>query len=107
MLSPLKYTRNLPTLIVTFNILLTTLNNRSWLLLTLFITEFLILTDPTEVQKARKDVCVTLQANGFPYKHTYPTKPKPLQDSPTFTGYTSLPYIQGTTEKMRRVLKLV
>ena len=41
MLSPLKYIRNLPTLIVTCNILRTTLNNRSWLSLTPFITEFL------------------------------------------------------------------
>ena len=58
-----------------------------------------------EVQKSNKDVCLTLLANGFPYKHTYPTKP--LQDLLTFTGYTSLPYIQGTTEKITRVLSKV
>ena len=65
------------------------------------------ITDPTEAEKARKDVCLTLHANGYPYKHTYPPKPKPLLDSPTFTGYTSLPYIQGTTEKIRRVLSKI
>ena len=59
------------------------------------------ITDPMGVQKARKDVCLILQTNGFPYKHTYPPKPKFLQDSPTFTRYTSLSYIQGTTKKIR------
>ena len=106
MLSPLKYTTNLPTLIVTFNILLTTLNNRT-ITHTLHHRISSHITDPTEVQKARKDVCLTFQANGFPYKHTHSPKPKPLQDSPTFTGYTSLSYIQGTTKKIRRVLSKV
>ena len=30
-----------------------------------------------------------------------------MQDLPTFTGHTSLPYIQGATEKIRRVLSKV
>ena len=52
-------------------------------------------------------ITVSLEGDGYPYKHTYPPKPKPLLDSPTFTGYTSLPYIQGTTEKIRRVLSKI
>ena len=33
-----------------------------------------------------------------------PPKPRSLCELPTFTKFTSLPYIQGTTEKIRRIL---
>ena len=61
------------------------------------------ISDSIKRQEARKDTCYTLQVNGYPYKHTYPTKTRPLPESP-FISYTSLPYVQGTTKKIRRSL---
>ena len=53
-------------------------------------------------QEARKDTCHSPQVNGYPYKH-YLTKTRPLPKSSSFS-HTSLPYVQGTTEKIRRIL---
>ena len=65
------------------------------------------ITDQTERQIARREVRQTLRTNGYPYKYTYPPKPRSQRELPTFTKFTSLPYIQGTTEKIRRILNEV
>ena len=65
------------------------------------------ITDQTERQIARREVRQTLRTNGYPCKYSYPPKPRSQRELPTFTKFTSLPYIQGTTEKIRRILNEV
>ena len=65
------------------------------------------ITDQTERQIARREVRQTVRTNGYPCKYTYPPKPRSQRELPTFTKFTSLPYIQGTTEKIRRILNEV
>ena len=65
------------------------------------------ITDRTERQIARMEVRQTLRTNGYSGKFTYPPKPRSQRELPTFTKFTSLPYIQGTTEKIRRILSEV
>ena len=65
------------------------------------------ITDQTERQIARREVRQTLRTNGYPCKYTYPPKPRSQRELPTFTKFTSLPYFQGTTEKIRRILNEV
>ena len=40
-------------------------------------------------------------------KYTYHPKPRPQRELPTFTKFTLLPYNQGTTEKITRILNEV
>ena len=61
----------------------------------------------TERQIARREVRQTLRTNGYPCKYTNPPKPTSQRELPTFTKFTSLPCIQGTTEKIRRILNKV
>ena len=60
-----------------------------------------------ERQIAWREVRQTLRTNGYPCKYTYPPKPRSQRELPTFTKFTSLPYIQGTTEKFRRIINEV
>ena len=39
-----------------------------------------------------------------PCKYTHPPNPRSQHELPTFTKFTSLPCIQGTTEKITRIL---
>ena len=73
----------------------------------LAITHFLhnrISSHITERQIAWRKVCQTLRTNEYPCKCNYPPKPRLQRELPTFT---SLPYIQKTTEKIRRILNEV
>ena len=65
------------------------------------------ITDQTERQIARREVRQTLRTNGYPCKYSNPPKPRSQRELPTFTKFTSLSYIQGTTEKIRRILNEV
>ena len=58
----------------------------------------------TDHEIARREVRQTLKANGYPCKYTYPPKPRSQRELPTFTKFISLLYIQGTTEKIWRIL---
>ena len=62
------------------------------------------ITDNTQKHSELQNICSTLQLNGFPTRTTFLTSRQPCSQNTQYNYFTSIPYIQGTLEKIRRVL---
>ena len=62
-------------------------------------------TIPADARHETTHVLSVLQLNGFPLRHSYPI-PKVKQQNTTqhLTHFTSIPYAQGTSERIGRIL---
>ena len=61
-------------------------------------------TDNTQKHSELQNIRSTLRLNGFPTRTTFLTSRQPCSQNTQYNHFTSIPYIQGTSEKIRRVL---
>ena len=62
------------------------------------------ITDNTQKHSELQNIRSTLRLNGFPTRTTFLTSRQPRSQNTQYNHFTSIPYIQGTSEKIRRVL---
>ena len=62
------------------------------------------ITDNTQKHSELQNICCTLRLNGFPTRITFLTSRQPCSQNTQYNYFTSIPYIQGSSEKFRRVL---
>ena len=62
------------------------------------------ITDNTQKHSELQNIHSTLRLNGFPTRTTFLTCGQPLSQNTQYNHFTFIPYIQGTSEKVRRVL---
>ena len=62
------------------------------------------ITDNTQKNSELQNIRSTLRLNGFPTRTTFLTSRQPRSQNTRYNHFTSIPYIQGTSEKIRRVL---
>ena len=62
------------------------------------------ITDNTQKHSELQNIRSTLRLNGFPTRTTFLTSRQPRSQNTQYNYFTSIPYIQGTSEKIRRVL---
>ena len=70
-------------------------------LLSMVITH---ITDNTQKNSELQNICNTLRLNEFLTRTTFLTSRMPRSQNTQYNHFTSIPYIQGTSEKVRRVL---
>ena len=63
------------------------------------------ISDNHNKPKETKNTQNILQLNDFPFRFTFPRKCKHRTTNITYNSFTTLPYVQGITEKIRRILK--
>ena len=62
------------------------------------------ITDNTQKHSKLQNIRSTLRLNGFPTRTTFLTSRQPRSQNTQYNHFTSIPYIQGTSEKITRVL---
>ena len=62
------------------------------------------ITDNTQKHSELQNLRSALRLNGFPTRTTFLTSRQPRSQNRQCNHFTSIPYIQGTSEKVRRVL---
>ena len=62
------------------------------------------ITDNTQKHSELQNIRSTLRLNGFSTRTTFLTSRQPCSQNRQYNHFTSIPYIQGTSEKVRRVL---
>ena len=62
------------------------------------------ITDKTQKDSELQNIRNTLRLNGFPTRTTFLTSCRQQSQNPQYNHFTSIPYIQGTSEKVRRIL---
>ena len=62
------------------------------------------ISDKGQKQNELNDVRSILQLNGYPNRSTFFPVHRKRNAERQFTSFTSIPYVQGTSEKIRRVL---
>ena len=63
------------------------------------------ITDTTQKHSELQNIRSTLRLNGFPTRTTFLTSRQLRSQNTQYNHFTSIPYIQGTSEKIRRGLK--
>ena len=62
------------------------------------------ITDKTQKHSELQNIRNTLRLNGFPTRTTFLTSSRQQSHNTQYNHFTSIPYIQGTSEKVRRIL---
>ena len=62
------------------------------------------ITGNTQKRSELQNIRSILRLNGFPTRTTFLTSRQPRSQNTQYNHFTSIPYIQGTSEKVRRVL---
>ena len=62
------------------------------------------ITDKTQKHSELQNIRNTLRLNGFPTRTTFLTSSQQQSRNTQYNHFTSIPYIQGTSEKVRRIL---
>ena len=62
------------------------------------------ITDKTQKHSELQNIRNTLRLNGFPTRTTFLTSSRQQSHNTQYNHFTSIPYIQGTSKKVRRIL---
>ena len=62
------------------------------------------ITDKTQKHSELQNIRNTLRLNGFPTRTTFLTSSRQQSHNTQYNHFTSIPYMQGTSEKVRRIL---
>ena len=62
------------------------------------------ITDKTQKHSELQNIRNILRLNGFPTRTTFLTSSRQQSHNTQYNHFTSIPYIQGTSEKVRRIL---
>ena len=65
------------------------------------------ITDKTQKHSELHNIRNTLRLNGFPTRTTFLTSSRQQSQNTQYNHFTSIPYIQGTSEKIRRIVNEV